>query len=386
MSRVCLLLLISIAILRPQPLAAAPPRLPRAMPGEVGMRSADLDQIDELVVAGQEKKLFPGCVVLVARQGKIVFLQAYGQRRVGPMAEPMTTDSIFDMASVTKPVVTATSVMRLVEQGELCLDTPVTDYWPEFVGKGGIPITLRHLLTHQSGLSPRFRKYPADLEFVAAPRERFLYSCAGCITAGEIVHKVSAKPLDEFAKEALFQPLGMDSTSFGPVTGEHLARTVPTATSKDGEHVGIVNDFQARELDGIAGNAGMFSTAEDLAIFGQMMLNGGEYGGVRILSAETVSQMTTPHTLATGEIRGIGWDMSDRLPNRPRAFSDTAYGHGGWTGTSLWIDPEHQLTVIFLASRHHPIPQGDANRLAVYQIAGQIGDLAIKSLQPAPSP
>ncbi len=372
-----LLLFVAVTV---DPVLAEPTGLASASPEQAGMDSKVLNRIDKAVETSIDNKLFPGCVVLVARQGKIVWLKAYGHRQVEPVKEMMTTDSVFDVASVTKPVATGTSVMMLVDQGKLNLDQPVASYWPEFGENNKQSITLRHLLTHQSGLSPRYSPDPLNLQVIAAPGEKFVYSCAGCIVAGDMVRRKSGETLPEFTKNRLFRPLGMTSTSFGPINDERLERTVPTSTDKRRYIRGAVNDFQSFELDGAGGNAGVFSTAEDLAIFGQMFLNGGTYNGIRILSPEAVSEMTRPQVLPDGKLRSIGWDVKGDTPNRGERYSQEAFGHGGWTGTSLWIDPAYQLSVVFLSSRHHPVMQGNDNRLAVYRVAGQIGDIAVDSI------
>lgn len=372
---------------------AQPPRLPYKTPVEAGLNPEKLAEIDQQIAARLEAGDFPGCVVLINYRGAIVWLKAYGQHQVEPTPVPLATAAIFDLASLTKPIATATSVMLLVEQGKLNVDEKAATYWPEFGVNGKENITLRQLLTHQSGLiaDNALRDYLTDPEttikniaeqkLVAEPGQRFIYSDVSFIVLGELVRRVSGEPLDVFARKSLYEPLGMQDTAYGPVPAAKRERTVPTA-QRNGEWIrGEVHDPRAYHMQGVAGHAGLFSTAEDLAIYGQMLLNGGTYHEVTILSPETVKLMTTPQTVPGGGIRSLGWDMQTGFSsNRGKNFSAQAYGHGGFTGTAFWNDPGHDLTVIFLSSRLHPTGKGSVNRLA-----GQIGTIAVDSL-PTSSP
>lgn len=363
------------------------PRLPQARPEAVGMNSARLAAIDQLVAEGLGKHAMPGCVVLVARQGKIVWLKAYGDRQVQPERAAMTVDTCFDLASLTKPVATATSVMILWDQHKLRLEETVARYIPQFAENGKESITVEQLLTHQGGLiaDNALADYAGGAEeawrriFALRPRNRpgksFTYSDVGFLVLGELVHRVSGKTLDAFARERIFEPLGMKETRFLP-TEPMRGRAAPTER-RDGHWMqGEVHDPRAFALGGVAGHAGVFSTAEDLAVYAQMLLGSGQYHGVRILSHQAVANMTTPRSTAAG-LRGLGWDMRSSFSgNRSPEYSQRAFGHGGFTGTGLWIDPARRLTVIFLSNRLHPDGKGSVNPLIA-----RIGTAAVESLQ-----
>ncbi len=371
--------------------AAAPPKLPHAAPEAAGMDARQLDGIDALVAEGLRNKQMPGCVVMVGRRGKIVFLRAYGCRQVVPAELPMTTDTVFDLASLTKPLATATSVMILVEQGKLRLDDPVSGYIPEFAQQGKKDITVYHLLMHEAGLIPDnalddYRDGPKTamdrvcaLQPRAKPGQRFIYSDVGYIVLGELVRRVSGRSVHEFSHEQVFAPLGMTETGYLP--GEPLRKRAAPTEQREGRWMqGEVHDPRAYCLGGVAGHAGLFSTAEDLAVYAQMMLNAGQYEGLRVLDPKTVAMMTQPRDVPGGQ-RGLGWDIrTGYSSNRGESFSPRAFGHGGFTGTSLWIDPELQLFVLFLSNRVHPDGKG-----AVNPLAGRIGTLAGKAIVPAPS-
>ncbi len=361
--------------------------LPRAEPEAAGMDRERLRRIDEIVVGGLTQKKMPGCVVCVGRRGKIVFLKAYGQRQVQPSELPMTTDTVFDIASITKPVATATSVMLLIERGQLRLGDKVSSLIPEFAANDKDAITIRDLLIHQSGLiadNPladydqgpnEVLRRICDLKLVAPTGSKFIYSDVNFILLGEIVRRVSGKTLHEFSQANLFHPLGLRETGYLPPK-QLRARTAPTE-KRDGQWIqGDVHDPRAFKLGGVAGHAGLFSTADDLAVYAQMMLNSGEYQGVRILSPLTVAMMTRGQRVSNG-VRGLGWDkQTSSLINRGELLSDSAFGHGGFTGCVLWIDPELELFFIFLSNRVHPDGKGLVNLLA-----GQIGTVIAASVR-----
>lgn len=371
----------------PGALTAAVPRLPRGRPQEVGIRARHLDQIDHVVAEALKAKRMPGCVVAIGRRGKVVFLKAYGLRQVQPARAPMTTDTLFDLASLTKPIATATCVMILAEQGKLRLQDRVARHLPEFGQNGKEEVTVSQLLTHQGGLMPdnSLRDY-ADgpqkawqrilaLKPSVAPGTKFVYSDVGYLVLGEVVRRVSGRNLHEFSRENLFRPLGMADTGYLP-EDRLRPRAAPTE-QRDGKWMqGEVHDPRAYRLGGIAGHAGLFSTAEDLAVYAQMMLGGGQYAGVRVLSTRSVAEMTRP-VAVSGGLRGLGWDVKTGYSsNRGRSFSPCAFGHGGFTGTSLWIDPQLDLFVIFLSNRLHPDGKG-----AVNPVAGRIGTIAAEAIE-----
>jgi CubicO group peptidase (beta-lactamase class C family) len=284
-------------------------------------------------------------------------------------------------------VATATSILILADRGKIDLDAPAAEYIPEFAQNGKEEITIAQLLTHQGGLIPDnpLSDYGAGPEkawesiFALQPRvtpgSRFVYTDVGFLVLGEVVHRTSDQDLNEFTRENLFGPLGMRATGYLP--SRQLAVGAAATERRDGRWmVGEVHDPRAHALGGIAGHAGLFSTAEDLAVYAQMMLGRGEYGGARIFSEQTWKKMTTPVAVSSGR-RGLGWDMrTGYSSNRGKGFSESAFGHGGFTGTSLWIDPGRDLFVIFLSSRLHPDGKGSIN-----PIAGQVGTIAVEAIE-----
>lgn len=366
---------------------AAPPHLSIVEPAAVGLNAEKLQQIDAIVQRGLDNQQMPGAVVLVARQGKIAWLKAYGNKRVQPAQEAMTTDTVFDLASITKPVATATSVMKLVEQGKIDLSAPVVKYLPEMANNGKEQITVEQLLTHQAGFitDNALRDYQDGpekawerlfaLKLVAEPATKFIYSDVSFELLGKLVERVSGQDQKAFAHDQLFAPLGLQEIGYLP--GDKLrARAAPTQ-ERDGHWMqGEVHDPRSHLLGGIAGHAGLFSTAEDLAVYAQMLLNRGEYAGVRVLEASTIENMTTARTVPGGGKRGLGWDMRTGFSsNRGAGMSDAAYGHGGFTGTVLWIDPQLDLFYIFLSNRVHPNGKGNVNKLA-----GELGAVVVDSI------
>lgn len=361
-------------------------------PASVGMSEKHLALIDDAVAQAIERQETPGAVVLAARRGGVVWRKAYGSRALVPQREAMTLDTIFDVASLTKIVATTTSALILVERGKLRLGDAASRYIPELKGEGRDKITVEHLLTHRSGYAPDFdlreqwagheemlkRLYTEPLR--SAPGARFVYSDIGMIALGEIVSRVSGQPLDVFAGENIFAPLGMKDTGFRP--GANLfSRVAPTETvrgmrsylggageaGQTGERMlrGEVHDPTSNRMGGVAGHAGLFSTADDLAIFCQMILRGGEYGGARILSPLGVAEMTRPRQVAEdGQARGLGWDISSSFSsNRGDLYPIGSFGHTGFTGTSVWIDPASESFVVFLSNRVHPEGKGDVGAL-----------------------
>ncbi len=360
------------------------PRLePSDAPESVGMSSARLARVDKIINEAIDRKDFPGAVILIARKGKTVWRKAFGHSQWVPDLVPMDVSKIFDLASITKPVATATSVMILVEQGKLRLWDKVTDFVPEFVaytddeGKAGEDARLWHLLTHTSGLPPYTDAddlkdkygYPITLESMVdhiahlqklnPPAQEFHYSCLGFITLSYIVKKVSGQTIAEFSRKNIFAPLGMNHTFFTPAK-KFWPSCVPTQVYGGKPLVGVVHDPLARLLGGVSGNAGLFSTADDLAIFAQMMLNHGTYKGKRILSPLAVDRMTEIYRITNFAGRGLGWDLKSAYStNQGDLFGPNAYGHTGYTGTSLIIDPDTETIVIFLTNRVHPDDKGD---------------------------
>lgn len=382
--RRCCAIVVAVAL----NLSAALAGLPRAAPDAVGFDSARLAKIDDLVAEGLAEKKMPGCVIAVGRHGQLAFLKAYGNKQVEPDVRPMTTDTVFDMASITKPVATATSIMLLVERGQLRLDDRVAGIIPDFAANAKEAISIQDLLIHQSGLLADNRLADYDdgpemafqricaLNLLNPVGSKFVYSDVNYIVLGEIVRRVSGKTLHEFSQQAVFQPLGLRETGYLP-RAELKDRAAPTQKRNDAWIQGEVHDPRAYRLGGVAGHAGLFSTAEDLAVYAQMLLNRGEYDGKRIMSPETVASMTRGYPVSSG-VRGLGWDKKTGFSiNRGDRLSDAAFGHGGFTGTVLWVDPDLDLFFIFLSNRVHPDGKGIVNPLAgqiANAIAASLGD------------
>ena len=369
--------------------ASARAALPDAPPEQVGLDPSRLGEIDAAVARAIEEKQVPGAVVVVGRRGKIAYAKAFGRRAIEPAGEPMTRDTIFDLASLTKPVATATSAMILVERGRMKLADPVARYWPEFASRGKEAITVEQLLRHRSGLvadNPLgdFADGPAgaweriaDLGLVGGPGEKFTYSDVNYMVLGKLVERISGKPLDEFAREAIFGSLGMEAT-FRPAISPRIA---PTAREGGVILRGVVHDPRARALGGVAGHAGLFGTADDLAIFAQMLLDGGNGpDGRRILAPETVRAMIDPGPTPPGQARGLGWDLDTPYSSAPRGsiFGRGSFGHTGFTGTSLWVDPDSGTFVILLTNSLHP----DGKGRAIGPLRRAVATAAAAAIQP----
>ncbi|MCA9583548.1 MAG: beta-lactamase family protein, partial [Myxococcales bacterium] len=319
----------------------------------------------------------------------LAFLRAYGHRSLVPERQPMAVDTLFDLASLTKPVVTATAIGVLIDRGALRLDDPVQRYLPTFSGNGKDRVTLRDLLLHRSGMPsvntlrsmegiPRRVAIDriATLPLESPPGEVFRYSDLGYILLGEVVERVSGKGLADFARGAILDPLGMVESAFNPGPDLRDRVAVTEQTDKRGPEpvwiAGEVHDPRAYRLGGVAGNAGLFATASDLARYAEMLLGHGARGKARVLSPETFRALTTPVGIR-GTIRTPGWDVrSSYGTQRSKGFSEASFGHGGYTGTSLWVDPLRDLYVAVLTNRVHPEPTGDMRPLA-----RAIGDVAL---------
>jgi len=312
----------------------------------------------------------PGAVVLAERNGRVITRTADGIRFAGPPIAPLRSDTIFDLASLTKAVATTPAILQLVERGKLALDRPVADYWPEFAANGKNAITIRQLLTHTSGLradldvSGNWSGDAEALSRIAAehpttpPGSRVTYSDVGFIVLGELVKRVSGEPLDVYSERHIFAPLGMDDTGFN-LPASKLKRIAPT----DRED-GLVQDPTARRMGGVAGHAGLFSTAGDLARFAEMLLGGGTRKGVRILRPGSVALMSDAISLPGGQHRTLGWDVaSPYSAGIDAAFAPGSYGHTGYTGTLLWVEPATRSFLVVLTSRLYPDAKGNARPL-----------------------
>ncbi len=341
--------------------------------------------LDRIVAQAIDDQTIPGAVLLVGRGDVILHEGAYGDRRLVPYREPMAIDTVFDAASLTKVVVTAPAVMMLVEEGRIRLNDRVTKYLPDFAGGD---ITIRQLLTHTSGLRPDVDLAPVwsgyETGIAKALAERptvepgtsFVYSDINFILLAEIVHQVTGLPINEFAAERIFEPLSMTDSTYLP--GDALrARIAPTEQLPDGTILdGIVHDPTTRFMGGVAGHAGMFTTAKDLGRFVQAMLRGGERGGRRILSPLGVAQMITNQSPPGLPPRGLGWDIDSPYASpRGDLLPIGSFGHTGYTGCSIWIDPHTRLWIVLMTNRVHP-----TIRTSVVSLRSRIASAAAAAL------
>ena len=358
--------------------------------------AAKLNGIDALIREDIEQKKLPGAVVLVGRGERTLYQRAIGHRSLVPSSEPMTLDTMFDLASLTKVIVTATGMTMLIEQGRVRLNDRVSTFIPGFERYGKENITVRHLLTHMSGLRPdvdladNWSGYDTAIALAvdevptSPPGTRFVYSDINFFLLGDIIFRVTKQPLDQFAREQIFEPLGMKETMFLPPPSlrpriapterctalgwpcdPRMAGSTPQQAGPAEMLRGVVHDPTARRMGGVAGHAGLFSTAADLASFCRMLLGGGTYRGARILSPLAVMKMTTAATpFDERNVRSLGWDVDSGFSgNRGELLPIGSFGHTGFTGTSLWIDPATNLFVVFLSNRLHPDGKGDVTPL-----------------------
>jgi len=376
--------------------------LTQAAPAAIGLLPSHVKYIDKAVHTAIESKEIPGAVVLVARRGRIGYLKAFGNRALTGQQEAMTVDTIFDLASLTKVIATTPAIMTLVEEGKIRLDDKVKRYLPSFTGEGKENITLRQLLTHYSGLRADFdlskvwTGYEATLKELwsettqSEPGKEFLYSDLNFITLGEIVRVVGGQPLDVFVKEHIYSVLQMSETTYNPpekwrpriAPTESRDRSLQYLKGHDDSAAsrvilrGEVHDPTAWRMGGVSGHAGLFSSARDVAIYAQMLLNGGRYQSVRIFSPLTVRAMTTPQSpKGSTALRGFGWDIETAYSSPRGDLFAQGYGHTGFTGTSLWIHPPTETFVIILSNRVHPDGKGDATHLR-----GVIADIVAASI------
>ncbi|MFT3931568.1 MAG: DUF1343 domain-containing protein [Spongiibacteraceae bacterium] len=349
--------------------------------------AADLRKIDAIAQKEVRDGNIPGAVVIVGNGDHILYRKAFGYRTREPKPIAMTADTIFDLASLTKVIATTTAIMQLVEQNKLQLDAPAAQYWPEFVGStengatnGKEAITVRQLLTHYSGLradlpNGNWSGYQTALDLIAAeqpkrtPGSTYEYSDINFEVLGEIVYRVSGQPLDIYSLEHIFLPLGMRDTGFKPAAILR-DRIAPTVKWNDRILQGEVSDPTALRMGGVAGHAGLFGTADDLAIFARMLLHGGSYQDdnpshtTRILKSDTVAQMTSPQNDADRtRMRGLGWNLNAPNDSGKTVVPAGFYGHTGYTGTSLWIDPITRTFVVILTNRVYPKDKGDVGPL-----------------------
>lgn len=355
--------------------------------GEV-FRSEKLAEMDAAILSAIASNKCPGAVLWIEHSGASYY-KAFGNRAIVPAQETMTEDTIFDAASLTKVVATTPAVMLLVERGAVKLDATVQTYIPEFTGEGRESVTVRELLTHTSGLPPDVEtrsdwkgwdegiKKACAQKLQSKPGTAFKYSDINFVLLGEIVHRVSKTPLEVFVQREVYGPLHMNDSGFLPPK-EKLSRIAPTEVVNGKPWRGVVHDPTARHMGGVAGDAGLFITAPDLAKYARMLLNMGETDGVRIFKPETVKLMTSVQTPPeVSAKRGLGWDINTSFSGpRGDVFPVGSYGHTGWTGGSLWIDPYSKTFVILLSNRNHPTEEGN-----VIPLRHKIATLAGEALE-----
>lgn len=368
--------------------------LHRRPPADVGMDADRLALIDRAVKQGLIAGGFPGAAVVVGRRGAIVWEKGYGSADWGfglPTVD--ATATLYDLASLTKVVATSAAAMVLYDRGKLGLDVPVSRYLPEFRGGEKARVTVRDLLTHRSGLpagrdlsgahnARQARALVLSTPLDASPGTRTEYSDVGADVLGFVVEAISGEPLDQFVTRTIYRRLGLRNTLFRPDRGKR-SRVAPTENHpRRGYPIrGEVHDDAAFALGGVAGHAGLFATANDLAVFAQMMLNGGKYNGVRIVSDSTIARFTERNAGS----RALGWDMCIGGGSCGFHLSPRAYGHTGYTGTSLWIDPDQQMFVIVLTNWVHAPPAGPVAPIAVLaDVRSDIADIAALSITDGP--
>lgn len=331
----------------------------------------------------------PGAVVLIGQHDRILYRQAFGWRSLVPTREKMTVDTIFDLASLTKVVATTTATMQLMEKKQLSLDDKVTRYWPAFASNGKQDITIEELLTHTSGLPPDLdlstawkgrRSALTQIEGerpASTPGTRFVYSDINFAVLGEVIQRISGQSLDDYAKRHIFGPLRMSDTAFRILAAKRV-RTAPTDYQDGVLRWAEVQDPTAFRMGGIAGDAGLFGTADDLAKFASAILNRGSLGSARILSATSVARMEAVYDLPGGVHRALGWDTASPFSaGFDTAFGPGSFGHTGYTGTALWIDPASDSYLIILTSRLHPDDRGDVRALRV-----EIAEIVAAAVKP----
>ncbi len=349
------------------------------------------NRVSEIVARGIESKQMPGCVICVGNSRNILFLKSYGLRSEQPLAEPMSDDTIFDLASLTKPVATASAVVKLMEQGFIHLDDPVAKHLKAFAQNGKENVTVLDCMVHRSGLIPdnALTDYMSGHEVaweniyklpLQYPRgSQFKYSDVNFLVLGKLVEEISKQSLDVYVKAEILRPCGMVDSDF-KMDPSLRDRVAPTE-KRDGEWIrGTVHDPRAHLLGGVAGHAGLFSTANDMAKFSLMILNRGvtrmsDDRLVRIFQEESIDAMFQSHNVH-GDVRGLGWDIQSRYSsNKGKKLSMNSIGHGGFTGTVLWIDRERDMFFCFLSSRLHPDGKGNINPLA-----GEIWDVICEEI------
>ncbi len=349
--------------------------------------------VDSIVLRGIRRGVYPGAVVVIGNRDGIIRARGYGHLTWSARSPRPSPDStLFDLASLTKVVATTGAAMRLVERGTLELDAPVMRYLPQYHGDGRERITIRMLLEHTSGLRPflPFYRAPDRDGAVAllyaerpsrAPGQTVEYSDLNAILLGLVVEQVSGEPLDRFVKQEVFAPLGMDLTGYHP-TGRQARLAAPSVIHRGQPVPGKASDPNVERFGGVAGHAGLFSTGADLARYAETWLRRGiSPDGATFVQPETVADFLTPGEMPGG--RPLGWDRPDRSADDPGTFgllvSETTYGHTGWTGTQLWIDPARGLYVVFLTNRSFE-PRSRRSMAALKDVRAELADTIVRSV------
>jgi CubicO group peptidase (beta-lactamase class C family) len=348
-------------------------------------------EIDHVIEEEIEKGNFPGAVVLIGKHNEILYWEAFGNEVIEPFEEPICRNTIFDLASLTKPIATATSIMILRERKAVALDDYVGTYLSAFACNGKEEVRIRHLLSHTSGLpaymnadslkeqfgSPCPEKVIekiCGLEALSKPGEEFRYSCLGYITLAKIAETVSGKSIGDFSRENIFARLGMKHTAYNPPDSweKDVAASQIVDRSASGGLRGTVHDPLAKLMGGLSGNAGLFSNAYDLSIYCRMLLNEGTWNGTRILSPEAVAMLTTAQAYG----RSFGFDVNSSFSSVKGSYaSEKAFCHTGYTGTSIVCDPVSEVFVIILTNRVHPSDEGTAK-----PVRSKVADIVFSSL------
>ena len=364
----------------------------RAADGPAALDPEKFKAADAAIEAAIAEKQIPGAVLCAGRRAGVVYLKAYGNRALEPQPVAMTTDTVFDLASLSKPTGCATSVMKLVEDGKISVTDRVAKYLPPFGANGKQDVTIEHLLLHRGGVIPdnpmsdfvgtpeEMMRRTLEVQLKYEPGTKVVYSDVGFMALGELVRVVAGRPLNEFARDVVFKPAGMNETTYLP--GEALkARCAPTEQREGKWIVGDVHDPRAYALGGVAGHAGLFGTAGDLARYCRMIMSGGELEGSRVLKDTTVAEMTRPRALPDGTgVRTYGFDCDTgySAPRGERFPKGKTFGHTGFTGTSYWMDPANDAFVILLTNAVHPKHAGKP----INPVRRAVGTAAAEALLP----
>ncbi len=378
--------------------AAAPPLpastgIPSAAPASLGFDSTRLARAVDYLRAEVDSGAFPGAVLAVGRHGRLALLAPVGHYGVDD-PRPVEAGTIYDLASLTKVVGLTTACMLLVDAGKLALDAPVQRYVPEFRDGGKERVTVRHLLTHTSGLPPWRPLYrEADSRqtalwivnttpLVTPPGQAYVYSDLGAMVLAEVVERITAEPLDRFLAARVFGPLGMPATRYLPPPGwrDRIAPTERDTAFRHRMLRGEVHDENTARLGGVSGHAGLFANAPDLARFAAMLMNGGAWDTLQLIHSETVAEFTRRQNVVPGSTRALGWDTPPEPPDSTASAGTTlsprAFGHTGFTGTSLWMDPDQDLFIILLTNRVHPTRANTA----ILRVRPRVADLVVGAL------